>query len=493
MAFAVSSRTLLEGIATGTVTAVLLYFGNGLEPVWPLMWIACVPVLWFALRSSWWAAAVVAAAAMLVGNLNLWSYFTKTLGMPPSAWLAIFSMAALAFAAGVLLFRGLALRNALWSAAVALPAFWVAIEYLRNFTTPHGTAGSLAYSQLTFLPFLQLASITGPWGMTFVMLMFSSSVAIWLNSRKPSPNQALRVLWVSVATVVVVLAFGAVRLAMPLALKTVRVGLISSDLKKNDTVANPGVDTERLFRDYANAAEGLAAKGAQAIVIPEKVGVTLEGRSSDTDAVMQSLADKTGATVVAGVVDVGGSVKYNQARIYAPGSALRRYDKEHMLPPFESNLKPGTDLVILPREKQLWGVAICKDMDFASPARLYGKTGAGLMLVPAWDFVVDAGWHGHIAVMRGVENGFSIARAAKKGFLTVSDYQGHIVGEERSDAAPFATLLVDVPNTHHWTLYQVMGDWFAWVAIAVLLLVAVRIVHLQAAHRQMTECAATTT
>ena len=33
------------------------------------------------------------------------------------------------------------------------------------------------------------------------------------------------------------------------------------------------------------------------------------------------------------------------------------------------------------------------------------------MLVPAWDFVVDAGWHGHIAVMRGVENGFSIARA----------------------------------------------------------------------------------
>jgi apolipoprotein N-acyltransferase len=27
-------------------------------------------------------------------------------------------------------------------------------------------------------------------------------------------------------------------------------------------------------------------------------------------------------------------------------------------------------------------------------------------------------WHGHIAIMRGVEDGFSIVRAAKNGFLT---------------------------------------------------------------------------
>jgi apolipoprotein N-acyltransferase len=67
------------------------------------------------------------------------------------------------------------------------------------------------------------------------------------------------------------------------------------------------------------------------------------------------------------------------------------------------------------------------------------------MLVPAWDFVVDRSWHGHIAVMRGVEDGFSIARAAKNGYLTVSDDRGRIVGETRSDSAPFATLLVDVP------------------------------------------------
>jgi hypothetical protein len=77
-----------------------------------------------------------------------------------------------------------------------------------------------------------------------------------------------------------------------------------------------------------------------------------------------------------------------------------------MLPPFESNLKSGTTLTVLPRPQQKWGVAICKDMDFASPARLYGEAGVGLMPVPGWDFVVDGSWHGHIAVMRGVEDGF---------------------------------------------------------------------------------------
>ena len=100
------------------------------------------------------------------------------------------------------------------------------------------------------------------------------------------------------------------------------------------------------------------------------------------------------------------------------------------------------------------------------------------MLVPGWDFVVDASWHGHIALMRGVEDGFSVARAAKNGFLTVSDDRGRIVGEVRSSSAPFATLLVEVPAAHSWTLYQTLGDWFAWVAIALLAFVLLQVVRL---------------
>jgi apolipoprotein N-acyltransferase len=482
MAFALSYRRVVEAALAIVATAAMFYFGNGMEPWWPLMWFAPLPVLLFSLRSQWWAAGVTAVAAMLLGNLNMWSYFTKTLGTPGSVWLGIFLVASVVFALGVLLFRVLVLRGAVWSGLLALPAVWVTSEYVRNVTSPHGSAGSLAYSQLRFLSFLQLASITGPWGMSFVLLLFPAAIAIGLHLRQTAPRRALQVAGAGVELVAAVLVFGAVRLALPQThthTQTVKVGLITSDEKANDTVTDPGADTERLFRDYAREATRLTSEGAQVIVMPEKLGVTLEGKAAETDAVLQSVVAQTGATIIAGVVHVDAPVKYNEARVYVPGSAVQRYDKEHMLPPFESNLKPGTTLTLLPRPQQTWGVAICKDMDFASPARLYGEAGAGLMLVPGWDFVVDGSWHGHIAVMRGVEDGFSIARAAKNGFLTVSDDRGRIVGEVSSSSAPFATLLVDVPAMHHWTVYQLLGDWFAWVAIALLVFAVVQMVRLR--------------
>ncbi len=478
MGFAAKYPRVGEAVVAVAATGAMLYFGNGLDPWWPLMWLAPLPVLVYALRNRWAITALVVVAAMVAGNLNMWSYFTKTLGMPWSAWLSIYLAGGIVFAAGVLLFRLLVLRGAVWSGLLALPATWVTCEYVRNLGTPHGSAGSLAYSQLSFLPFLQLASITGPWGMSFVLLLFPAAIAIGLRLREISPRRALQVVGASVAGIAAVLLFGAMRLATPRT-ETVKVGLITSDLKENATVVDPGADTERLFRDYAIQARKLATGGAQAIVMPEKLGVTVAGKTMETDTVLQSVASETRATIIAGVVHVDSPVKYNEARIYSPGTAVQRYDKQHMLPPFESKLKPGTTLALLRRQQQEWGVAICKDMDFGSPARLYGEAGAGLMLVPAWDFNVDGVWHGHIAVMRGVEDGFSIARAAKNGFLTVSDSRGRIVGEVSSGSAPFATLLVDVPAAHSWTVYQLMGDWFAWFAIALLLFAVMQMVRLR--------------
>jgi apolipoprotein N-acyltransferase len=73
-----------------------------------------------------------------------------------------------------------------------------------------------------------------------------------------------------------------------------------------------------------------------------------------------------------------------------------------------------------------------------------------------------------MAVMRGVEDGFSLVRAAKNGYLTVSDNRGRVAAETRSDAAPFATLMASIPAAHSATLYLLLGDWFAWLACALL-------------------------
>ena len=334
------------GAGAAAATAVLLWFGTGLHPHWPLTWFAPLPVLIFALRSQWWTAALTAAAAWLAGWLSLWGYF-HLLGMPPAVFWSILAEIAIAAIVAVLLFRALVLRGAVWSGLIAFPALLVMLEFVRNLTSVHGTGGSLAYSQLTFLPFLQLASITGPWGMTFLLLLFPAALAIGVHLRKRSPGQAVSVVGTTLGVIAAVLIFGAIRLAMSPSGQQVTVGLIASDAHMN--VAENGAATDRLFENYAAVADKLAARGAQVIVLPEKLGVVLDAENGTADPVFQRLADRTAATIVVGEVHVSGTAKYNQARVYQPHEPVLSYDKEHMLPPFESDLTPGTALTLLPR------------------------------------------------------------------------------------------------------------------------------------------------
>ncbi len=474
MAFALNYKQLVVALLAMACTSVLFGFGNSLNPLWPLVWFAPLPVLLLALRSSWRFALLAAAFSFLAGCFNMWSYF-RAMQTPVAVWVAVFSISAFVFALAVLLFRALTRRGAHWTALLAFPAMWVSWECLRNFLTPHGTAGSLAYSQLSFLPFLQLASVTGPWGMTFVLFLFSAALAIGIYLHKTSPKQALRILAVTLGVVALILALGAFRLMQARPREFVAVGLIASDEPANANVTAEGADTERLFRKYAAEAGQLTARGARIVVLPEKLGVVLDSGDNVADSIFQSLADKARATIVVGEIHVSASAKYNRARIYAPGSPALTYDKHHMLPPFEGSLKPGTTLTLLPKISETWGVSICKDMDFTQLPRQYGQAGVGLMLVPAWDFNLDRWWHGHIAVMRGVEDGFSIVRAARNGYLTVSDDRGRVLAEARSDSAPFATLLAEVPTRHDRTLYLLLGDWFAWFAVAVLFVALIRL------------------
>lgn len=114
-------------------------------------------------------------------------------------------------------------------------------------------------------------------------------------------------------------------------------------------------------------------------------------------------------------------------------------------------------------------------MDFIRPALDYGRAGVALILDPAWDFNVDRVWHGHIAIMRGVENGYAIVHTAKDGLLTVTDDRGRILGEQRSDTAPFSSLLVDVPVHHDSTVFNRFGTWFPWLAGILLIAALVKL------------------
>jgi apolipoprotein N-acyltransferase len=472
MAFARNHRRALVVFSVLSTSALLLA-GNGMNPQWPLIWIALIPVLLFAAESSSWRTAAAAAAlSMLLGSLTMQYYLHCVLHAPITAWLVPFSIASILFAIAVLLFRALLHRGASFTAMLALPAFWTVCEYLASFVPANGTAGSLAYTQEGFLPILQVASLTGPWGITFLLLLFQSAVVSGLYLRRKKVPGATLVLGSAFVILAAALLFGTLRLTGPQPQGNIKVALLDTD-RVNFAEKAPAM--EALIQSYAEAADRLGRRGAQIVVMPEKTGLLLDRDTKKIDPILQSVADRTGATLVIGVLHVVQGDSFNEARIYTPAQPIATYHKQHMLPPFESNLKPGTSLVFLPHQAVPIGVAICKDMDFIHPALDYGLAGIVLLLDPAWDFDIDRTWHGHIAIMRGVESGYAIAHTAKDGFLTISDDRGRILGEARTSLGEFASLLVDVPLAHDVTVFDRYGTWFPWLACALLLAAVIRL------------------
>jgi apolipoprotein N-acyltransferase len=444
----------------------MFYFATGLHPLWWLLWIAPVPVLVVAPIVSRRLAFFTAFGAYALGGLNLWAYFHNLLSTPIPLLVLFITLPAAAFAAAVLLFRWL-LTKSIWKAAFVFPSFWVACEFLTAINSPHSTAGNLGYTQMDFLPILQIASVTGIWAISFCVLSFASTVAILL-ARFGDPISRRNLAIVVASLLIAVVGLGFWRLHSGAAFESlVKVGLIASDLRQNLLTETRG-DTLRQVHDYSTQVEALAAQGAKAVVIPEKIAVVTDESLPEFDTRLRSTASQTNTLIVVGIIHSTTGAKWNEARVYFPDGSIRTYEKHHMLPVYEGNLTVGTERAIWQEPSGRWGVAICKDMDFPQLSRQYGNDGVALMLVPAWDFVADGWWHGRMAILRGIESGFSIARAPKEGLLTVSDSRGRVLVQSSSSSSSFTTVLAELPVHREFTLYQRFGDWFGWLNLGLL-------------------------
>ena len=85
--------------------------------------------------------------------------------------------------------------------------------------------------------------------------------------------------------------------------------------------------------------------------------------------------------------------------------------------------------------------------------------------MPAWDFVRDRWLHSRMAVVRGVEGGYAVARSADDGLLTLSDARGRVLAERASSDSADVLLSGIVPVGPGGTLYSLGGDWFAWLSL----------------------------
>jgi apolipoprotein N-acyltransferase len=444
-------------------------------------------VLWLAPRLSASSAFLVAAAAFALGSLNEWAYLAIVVPL----WISILNSVgpACIFGLTVSLFRNRILKGQALQAALIVPALWVAYEYLSEAISVHGTIGNLGYSQMNFLPILQIASVTGIWGISFSIFLFAAVSAAFFGTASVKQKRTLAI---ALATYLFcVLGYGYWRLAStPKNSPVIKVGLMASDDSMNLIVPTTE-DAGYAFDRFGKQMLSMASQGIQLFVLPEHSGPVTDASEPATDAKFEELARQTHAFIAVGIDRIMPKVSWNQERLYAPnGTLLATYDKHHLLPHWEDQFAPSTDRTSLAvpygamcegpdagksaqrtavsAASGKWGLEICKDMDFPHLSRQYARDGVALMVVPAWDFTVDGWLHGRMAIMRAVEGGFSIARSAKRSILYATDDRGRVIAERDSGFVPFATVVATVPVRHDATIYSRFGDWSAWLNLGLL-------------------------
>ena len=458
-------KHIVTSIGACGLSAVLFWYGSGLEPLWWCAWIAPLPVLLWATRVKAATAFALALTASFVGALNEWHYLHTLIGIPAFAAVAITGLPALVFASATSTWRWLVLRGAPIRASIAMPAVMVACYFAQQRWSIHSTFGNPGYSQMDFLSILQLAAITGIAGITFAQFFLPAAIAAAVTGTHSARHRVVTAL-VAIAAVAVVCIWGQWRLKESPG-QLLQVGLIAADPDNNPQLRGPAAKAT-LVSLYSQQATALIERGAKLVVLPEKIMQLSDEELATLEPPLQLAASK-GAFVVFGVERWGQRGKFNEARVYAPaGGRVSTYEKHHMLPPFESPLTIGTERVLFEQSTGKWGMQICKDMDFPQLSREYGNDGVGLMIVPAWDFDVDGWLHGRMAIMRGVESGFSVARAPNDGRLTLSDSRGRVLADVVTQNSAVAVVLASIPVHHEATLYSRWGDWFSWLAIGLL-------------------------
>jgi apolipoprotein N-acyltransferase len=214
----------------------------------------------------------------------------------------------------------------------------------------------------------------------------------------------------------------------------------------------------------------LAAGGAQVVLLPEKINVLPAATGEQLKKHLGTIARDNKIWLVAGLGVDTGQEKRNEAWWFAPdGRLVTNYLKHFMAPP-EREFMPGKEFPVNEIEGMTYGVAICKDMHFASLGRGFGARDATVMLVPAWDFDDDAWLAAHMTKMRGVENGYAVVRASRDGLLTVSDAYGRMLAVAESRVMPGTSLFASVKvGPRVPTIYTRIGDALGWLCVVAAL------------------------
>ena len=486
-------------------------------------WVALVPWL-LLLRSA--TARAAFRWSWLIGMLfflgSMWWLLHLTAFGGPAAvlgWVALSAYLALYFGAfGWFVHRrAFSLQPSAFSVFV-VPAAWVALEYLRSRLLSGLGWNLLAYSQTPWLSAIQIADVTGAWGVSFVIVLVNAVLADYVGAARDKKTNRQRISRLAVAggAVLITLGYGHWRLrAAAGTVLPVRLAVVQGNIPQAEKW-----DEERrdeILEQYGTLTREAARSRADLIVWPEtSVPGFLDGDEALTQRVF-SLAKAVEVPLLIGSphahMEQGDWRITNGAALVHGMRIAQWYDKLHLVPfgefvPFERQLPwlrhilppigefvPGREDTVfqLGRRPEAGGrrlgqsslqpsasslqlpcsVLICFEDLFPDMARRFVQRGARLLLVitnDAWFGPTAAAYqHAQASTLRAVELRVPVARAANTGWSGCIDAAGRWTGSVNTDGG--RELFVAGTHTCELspgtadTLYLRWGDWFALLCL----------------------------
>jgi apolipoprotein N-acyltransferase len=358
-------------------------------------------------------------------------------------------------------------------AVFVFPVTYVVLDYLLTFANL-GMTFSIAYSQSTFLPLVQSASLFGSWFAEFVVLWFAP-VAVLAFENIKRPGAVKRPLAVFCIVLAAVLAFGWVRLAFDKPKgATVRIASITEahdrDYWTITDAGTPEEDAEANRPAMIRIQDNLFASSQKAADYGAKIIFWSEGNcpiyEDDFDDFMtraKSFAKDNSVYFMPAVVELlyGQTKNRNLAIMISPeGEVAFEYEKTISWYPSDSD---GVIPVIDTPYGRL-SSAICFDNDY--PMLISQANNADIMLIPAFDTKKIDDFHTRVAFLRGIENGYSTVRQSNEGSSISADYLGNTLTYQNYFRTEDRIMISDVPMQGRTTLYGSTGEIFLWLDCA---------------------------
>lgn len=440
------------------LSGAMFYLSQGIDNIWPLAWFAPVPLLWLAYgKTPIWQLVLASVAVILAGAIYVWQCYSK---LPPVLILQVVGPQVLLFPTAVVFARVVNRRAPPLATLFAFPACWTTFEYLIGLFSPHGSYGSLAYSQVSAPVLIQSASLFGLYVVTFLICLFANAVVMALRA----PRMVAVAAAVGFMICALNVGFGLIRLKQPQPDRLRVAGFVDDSAMMRAWHARSSDDLAAASRAFANVILRAADEGARFIVAPEGGLASTARLLPAVLAPIVAASKQSGTQIIIGVNET--TPPGDLAFSIEPDGTAKRYAKRHLIPVLEDRFTPARGSGWLGQGRT---VEICKDMDFPRTIRRDAAKGVRLMGVPAGDFNRDAWIHGRMAVMRGVEDGFALVRAASNGLVTASDAEGRLIASKMDSPAGPAMIVADLPLGPGPTLYTKIGDAFAWVCAGFLL------------------------